>query len=101
MPTIKIEDPGTLPTLCKHPDHEPAKQRVFEPGVWRHICPACSHSTMFRIDRVLLETPPPKQLEAMRPGCSIIQDGGDVPPLISARRGCPCLNGCKSWACDK
>ena len=49
MPTRRIDDPKDtwrgLP--CRHPEHRPPGMRVFEPGTYEHICPACGKKTVF------------------------------------------------------
>ena len=46
MPTKKIKD---APKPCFHPDHEPPKLRVFEPGEYEHTCPSCGKVTRFTV----------------------------------------------------
>ncbi len=48
MPTKKIAD-EIRP--CSHPDHDPPNMRVFENGLWEHICPACGHRQVFRVSK--------------------------------------------------
>jgi len=32
---------------CLHPEHEPPKHMVFEPGEYEHTCPQCGKKTTF------------------------------------------------------
>jgi predicted RNA-binding Zn-ribbon protein involved in translation (DUF1610 family) len=48
MPTRKIAD-ETKP--CSHPEHDPPNMRLFENGLWEHICPACGHRQVFRVSK--------------------------------------------------
>lgn len=34
---------------CMHPEHLPAKHRVFDPGEYEHTCPSCGHITRFTV----------------------------------------------------
>ena len=47
--TEKIRD--TSPP-CSHPEHSPPSYCVFEPGEYRHTCPACGHITYFRVPHI-------------------------------------------------
>lgn len=54
---VKFPQPGTrkiadLPKVCKHPEHEPPKFKVFEPGIYEHVCPACEHRTVFTVNSI-------------------------------------------------
>lgn len=54
MPTRKI-DPGKYSTgwyveQCNHPDHDPAKMIVREPGFYQHDCPGCGLAQFFRVE---------------------------------------------------
>lgn len=46
MNTEKIAE---LTKICKHPQHDPPKYRVFEPGIWKHTCPVCGHEQIFKV----------------------------------------------------
>lgn len=53
MPTKKIADkPKWEYKPCLDPDHDPAKYRVYESGVWEHECPTCHRKMQFVIDEV-------------------------------------------------
>ena len=41
---------GDLPVKCTHPLHDPATFRVYEPGVYEHVCPGCFSKMIFTID---------------------------------------------------
>lgn len=47
MPTKKLDEPRFVP--CAHPEHEPPKHRVFEPGRYEHTCPGCGKRTTFTV----------------------------------------------------
>lgn len=58
MSTIRIGDappePGTKkiaepPERCRDPEHEPAKHRVYTPGVYQHTCPTCGAQVTFTV----------------------------------------------------
>ena len=34
---------------CKHPEHDPPKMMVFEPGTYEHECPGCGKKIVFRV----------------------------------------------------
>lgn len=38
-----------LPEPCRHPDHDPAKLAVWQPGIYQHDCPGCKRSHVFRV----------------------------------------------------
>ncbi len=46
MPKEKIKDASTV---CLHPEHGPPMHRVFEPGTYRHVCPACGNVIVFTV----------------------------------------------------
>ncbi len=46
MPTKKIAD---TPKYCAHPEHDPPKHMVFQPGVYEHTCPACGRKQRFTV----------------------------------------------------
>lgn len=50
MPTKKIAD-APMPCLC--PDHEPPRNRVFDPGTYEHTCPSCGKKTVFTVPMVI------------------------------------------------
>lgn len=43
---------GDLPKIkeCRNPEHEPAKMRLYEPGIYEHICPGCGSKQNFIIN---------------------------------------------------
>lgn len=47
-PTKKIAEPPAAAT-CRHPDHDPPKLIVLEPGLYEHTCPACGRQRTFRV----------------------------------------------------
>ncbi len=47
--TRKIAD---LKPICRHPEHDPAKMKAWEPGVYEHVCPGCGAIQHFTISRV-------------------------------------------------
>ncbi len=51
MPTKKIAD---LPRerTCTSSDHNPPSMRVFEPGVYEHVCSACGKVTRFTVNPI-------------------------------------------------
>jgi len=57
MPTYKIRELPVEPphqpvdSGCRDPDHDPPRNMVFEPGVWRHVCPSCGHEQTFTVAR--------------------------------------------------
>ena len=53
MPTKKIANLGR--TVCKHPEHNPPRMRVFEPGLYEHECPACGHKVTFIVHETRCE----------------------------------------------
>jgi hypothetical protein len=48
MPTRKIADEKDF-RPCRHPDHEPPKMMVFQPGTYEHECPACGKKIVFTV----------------------------------------------------
>lgn len=71
MPTRKIAEPdeGWNRRPCRHPEHEPPKFRVFEPGTWEHECPACGHKVTFTVRGPVLAA-----------SGSLLETGGSVLP---------------------
>lgn len=51
MPTRKIANEPE-DRVCGHPEHNPPKMRVFEPGKYEHECPGCGHKQKFVVRRV-------------------------------------------------
>ncbi len=54
MPTKRILDfdnPSRVPLgkVCHDSDHYPSRMRVFEPGLYEHVCPTCKKKTYFVI----------------------------------------------------
>ena len=49
MPTIKIAEPKPV---CLSPEHNPPTHMVFEPGIYRHICPNCGESQEFTVPQI-------------------------------------------------
>jgi hypothetical protein len=44
---------GELPNkFCKHPEHNPASHRVYIPGVYEHVCPACGVRQVFTVSDI-------------------------------------------------
>lgn len=43
---------GDAPKFCPHPQHEPAKLYVYQPGVYEHTCPACGQTVTFTVPHV-------------------------------------------------
>jgi hypothetical protein len=51
--TRKISTPEEdAKRLCMHPEHNPAMLRVYEPGTYEHICPACGAKMVFTVPRI-------------------------------------------------
>lgn len=48
MPTKKIADCPVI-NICRHPDHNPPSMRLFEPGVYEHVCSGCGKRSVFRV----------------------------------------------------
>lgn len=48
MPTKKIRDLHPHDT-CTHPEHEPPRYMVYQPGVYEHTCPACGRKIEFTV----------------------------------------------------
>lgn len=48
MPTKKIAD-FPIGKKCLHPEHEPPTMRLFEPGIYEHICPKCGQKKTFTV----------------------------------------------------
>lgn len=48
LPTKKIDDQVTT-AACRHPDHDPPKLIVLEPGLYEHTCPGCGRKRNFRV----------------------------------------------------
>lgn len=44
MPTRRIAE---LPQICRHPEHDPPRMQMLEPGLYEHTCPSCRSTQMF------------------------------------------------------
>lgn len=38
---------------CTHPEHDPPKHMVYEPGTYEYICPACGKKTVFEVPAIV------------------------------------------------
>lgn len=36
---------------CHHPEHDPPKHIVLEPGIYEHECPGCGQKQIIRVER--------------------------------------------------
>lgn len=54
MPTEKINNLQMPFTPCTHPDHSPSKDTKFEPGKYKHTCPACGGVQVFIVPVMML-----------------------------------------------
>lgn len=61
MPTRRLNEGETFDEWqqahCASPDHEPAKHRVYEPGLYEHKCSGCGKITYFRVYGVMYHAP--------------------------------------------
>lgn len=56
--TRKIgELPNKRERLCCHPEHLPPMFRVFEPGIYEHICPGCGKVCRFTVPQITFKFP--------------------------------------------
>lgn len=61
MPTRRLPDPDQkswVPHPCMHPEHNPPKHMVFQPGHYEHECPGCGRKQQFFVQGVVCETKP-------------------------------------------
>lgn len=49
MTIKKIAD---IPRPCSHPEHEPPKYIVLQPGIYEHRCPACGAKRIITVGHV-------------------------------------------------
>jgi Zn ribbon nucleic-acid-binding protein len=52
VPTRKIAD---LPSVCRHPEHNPPSMMVYENGIYEHECPSCGHKQHFTVNKPTLK----------------------------------------------
>lgn len=50
---LTVEKIADVKPSCVHPEHNPPTHQVFEPGVYRHTCPACGRVQVFTVQRVM------------------------------------------------